>query len=139
MASGETLMVQSNFNTIVIKCNVLLNGMWNVWSLMFDVCILVLYTIKLSMFLCISEYLVYSYVHNNTSKPLEIRFGLLLLHNEFAKPWISSEMMDKSKNFIKQTPQKVGILIQNTISKFSKTKNQTQKRPPKVPKNQKHI
>ena len=31
------------------------------------------------------------------------------------------------------------ILIQNTISKFSKTKNQTQKRPPKVPKNQKKI
>ena len=29
------------------------------------------------------------------------------------------------------------ILIQNIISKFSKTKSQTQKRPPKVPKNQK--
>ena len=29
------------------------------------------------------------------------------------------------------------IMIQNTISKFSKTKNQTQKRPPKVPKNKK--
>ena len=28
------------------------------------------------------------------------------------------------------------ILIQNTISKFSKTKNLTQKRPPKVKKNQ---
>merc|ERR1712177_100003 len=40
----------------------------------------------------------------------------------------------KSKSFIKQTPPKVGIMIQNTISKFSKTKNQTQKRPPKVPK-----
>merc|ERR1712089_40123 len=40
----------------------------------------------------------------------------------------------KSKSFIKQTPPKVGILIQNTISKFFKTKNQTQKRPPKVPK-----
>ena len=36
-------------------------------------------------------------------------------------------------------PPLVGILIQNTISKFSKTKKQTQKRPPKVPKNQKHI
>merc|ERR1711947_65265 len=35
----------------------------------------------------------------------------------------------KSKSFIKQTPPKVGILIQNTISKFSKTKNQTQKDP----------
>merc|ERR1711867_387956 len=45
----------------------------------------------------------------------------------------------KSKSFIKQTPPKVGILIQTTISKFSKTKNLTQKRPPKVPKNQKHI
>ena len=30
---------------------------------------------------------------------------------------------------------KVEILIQNTISKFSKTKNQTKKRPPKVPEN----
>ena len=28
----------------------------------------------------------------------------------------------------------MGILIQNTISKFSKTKNQTQKSSPKVPK-----
>ena len=27
-------------------------------------------------------------------------------------------------------PPKVGILIKNTISKFSKTKNQTKKRPP---------
>ena len=35
---------------------------------------------------------------------------------------------------MKQTPPKVGILIQNTISKFSKTTNQIQKRPPKVPK-----
>merc|ERR1712089_53510 len=33
----------------------------------------------------------------------------------------------KSKSFIKQTPPKVGFLIQNTISKFSKTKNQTKK------------
>ena len=33
----------------------------------------------------------------------------------------------------------MGIQIQNTISKFSKTKSQTQKRPPKVLKNQKHI
>ena len=33
----------------------------------------------------------------------------------------------------------MGILIQNTILKFSKTKNQTQKRPPKFTKNQKHI
>ena len=40
-----------------------------------------------------------------------------------------------SKSFIKQPPKKIGILIQNTISKFSKTKNQTKKRPPKVPKN----
>ena len=36
-------------------------------------------------------------------------------------------------------PPKKGIQIQNTILKFSKTKNQTQKRTPKVPKNQKHI
>ena len=33
----------------------------------------------------------------------------------------------------------MGILIQNKISKFSKTKNQTQKRPHKVPKNKKNI
>jgi len=33
----------------------------------------------------------------------------------------------------------VGILIQNTISKFSKTKNPTPKIPPKAPKNQKNI
>ena len=45
----------------------------------------------------------------------------------------------KSKSFIKQTPPKLGIHIQNTMSKLSKTKNQTQKRLPKVPKNQKHI
>ena len=31
------------------------------------------------------------------------------------------------------------ILIQNIISKFSKTKNQIQKRPPQVQKDQKHI
>ena len=33
----------------------------------------------------------------------------------------------------------MGILIQNTISKFSKTKNQTKKRPPKVKKEIKNI
>merc|ERR1712115_362578 len=38
------------------------------------------------------------------------------------------------KKFYKTDPPKVGILTQNTIFKFSKTKNQTQKRPPKVPK-----
>merc|ERR1712082_98545 len=43
----------------------------------------------------------------------------------------------KSKSFTKQTPPKMGILIQNTILKYSKTKNQTQKRPAKVPKNKK--
>ena len=43
------------------------------------------------------------------------------------------------KKFYKTDPPKLGILIQNTIFKFSKTKNQTQKRPPKVKKNQKHI
>ena len=43
------------------------------------------------------------------------------------------------KKFYKTDPQKVGILIPNTISKFSKTKNQTQKKLPKVPKNQEHI
>ena len=43
------------------------------------------------------------------------------------------------KKFYKTDPPKVGILIQNTISKFSKTKNQTQKRPLKVPNNEKNI
>ena len=36
-------------------------------------------------------------------------------------------------------PKKMGPPIKNTITKFSKNKNQTKKRPPKVPKNQKHI
>ena len=43
------------------------------------------------------------------------------------------------KKFYIIDPPKVGILILNTISKFSKTVNQTQKRPPKFPKYQKHI
>ena len=34
--------------------------------------------------------------------------------------------------FSKTNPPKVGILIKNTISKFSKTKNQTEKMPHKV-------
>ena len=33
----------------------------------------------------------------------------------------------------------MGTLIQNTISKFSKTENQTKKRPPKVLKKKKTI
>ena len=51
----------------------------------------------------------------------------------------SGQRSFKSKSFIKQTTPKVGILIQNRILKFSKTKNQTQKRPHNVPKNQKHL
>merc|ERR1712089_24621 len=42
------------------------------------------------------------------------------------------------KKFCKIEPPKVGILIKNTILKFSKTKNQTKKRPFKIPQNQKH-
>ena len=38
------------------------------------------------------------------------------------------------KKFYKTDPPKVVILIQNTISKFSKTKNQTEKGPPKFQK-----
>merc|ERR1712101_92350 len=38
------------------------------------------------------------------------------------------------KKFYKTGPPKVGILIQNTISKFSKTKNLTQKEPQKLQK-----
>ena len=52
--------------------------------------------------------------------------------------WLTSSKKPRIKKFHKTAPpKKVGILIQNTISKFSKTKNQTQKRPPKVKK--KHI
>ena len=43
------------------------------------------------------------------------------------------------KKFYKKDPPKVRIFIWNKISKFSKTKNQTQKRSPKLPKNEKHI
>ena len=43
-----------------------------------------------------------------------------------------------NQKFIKQTPLEVFILIKNTILQFSKAKNQTQERPPKVPRNQKH-
>ena len=49
--------------------------------------------------------------------------------------WIKSSKKPQTKKFHKTDPPKVEILIQNKISKFSKTKNQTQKRPPKVPKN----
>ena len=53
--------------------------------------------------------------------------------------WIKSSKKPQIKKFHKTDPPKVGILIQNTISKFSKTKNQTKKIPPKVLKNQKPI
>ena len=48
-------------------------------------------------------------------------------------------MEASNQKVFKTDPPKVGSLFQNTISKFSKTKNQTQKRPPNVPKNQKNI
>jgi len=41
------------------------------------------------------------------------------------------------KKLYKIDPPKVGILIQNTIQKTSKTRNETQKRPSKVPKKSK--
>ena len=53
--------------------------------------------------------------------------------NQKSKTYIRGPQI---KKFHKTTPPKVGILIQNTISKFSKTKNQTKKRPPKFPKYQ---
>ena len=53
--------------------------------------------------------------------------------------WIKSSKKPQIKKFHKTDPPKVEILIQNTILKFSKTKNQSHKRPTKVPKNQKHI
>ena len=49
--------------------------------------------------------------------------------------WIKSSKKPQIKKFHKTDPPNMGILIQNTISKFSKTKNQTKKRPPKVKKN----
>ena len=52
---------------------------------------------------------------------------------------IKSSKKPQIKKFHKTDHPKVGILIQNTILKFSKTKNQTQKRLPKVPKNKKNI
>ena len=47
--------------------------------------------------------------------------------------------MPQIKKIYKTDPPKVGNLIQNTILKSSKTKNLTQKRLSKVPKNQKHV
>merc|ERR1712121_577870 len=51
--------------------------------------------------------------------------------------WIKSSKKPQIKKFHKTDPPKVVILIQNTILKFSKTKNQTQKRPLKIPKKSK--
>ena len=48
--------------------------------------------------------------------------------------WIKSSKRPQIKKFHKTDPPKVGILIQNTISKFSKTKNQTKKKPLKFQK-----
>ena len=48
-------------------------------------------------------------------------------------------MRPQIKKFYKTDPPKVEILIQNAISKFSKTKNLTKKRPPIFPKKEKHI
>ena len=45
--------------------------------------------------------------------------------------WIKSSNKPQIKKFLKTYPPKVGILIQNTISKFSKTENLTKKRFPK--------
>merc|ERR1711867_356219 len=53
--------------------------------------------------------------------------------------WIKPSKKPQIKKFYKTDPPKVEILIQNTISKFSKTKNLTQKRPQKVPKKIKNI
>ena len=58
--------------------------------------------------------------------------------------WIKSSKKPQIKKFNKTDPPKVGIVIQNTISKFSKLKNQTKKLPfkiqkPKKASNQKHL
>ena len=50
---------------------------------------------------------------------------------------IKNVYKEASNKKSKQTVLNVEIMIQNTISKFSKTKNQTEKRPPILPKNQK--
>ena len=52
--------------------------------------------------------------------------------------WIKPSKKPQIKKFYKTDPPKMEILIQNTISKFSKTKNLTEKAS-KVPKYQKHI
>ena len=44
--------------------------------------------------------------------------------------WIKPSKKPQIKKFYKKDPPKVGILIKSTFLKFSKTKNQTQKRPP---------
>ena len=64
----------------------------------------------------------------------------------FKKPKIKLKKFQKIKNiykeatnkksYIKTKPPKVGMLIQNTISKFSKTKHLTKKDPLKFQKNQ---
>ena len=47
---------------------------------------------------------------------------------------LNPKISTKSINFIKQTPQKVGILVPKTFSKFQNSNTKTQKRPPKNPK-----
>ena len=44
-----------------------------------------------------------------------------------------------SRDEVEETLWEVGIIIQNTILKFLKTKNQTKKDPLNLKKNQKHI
>ena len=46
--------------------------------------------------------------------------------------WIKPSKKPQIKKNHKTDPPKVGILIQNTISKFSKTKTQTKKKTPQV-------
>ena len=47
---------------------------------------------------------------------------------------IQNTILKFKKKVSKADPPEVGIFIKNTNCKFSKTKNQTQKWPPKVPK-----
>ena len=48
--------------------------------------------------------------------------------------WIKLSKKPQIKKFHKTDPPEVGILIQNTILKFSKTKNLTKKKPLKIQK-----
>merc|ERR1712115_628929 len=65
----------------------------------------------------------------------EERVGYCRRKRRMRRLWIPPSPPDSAYRICyKMAPPKVGILIQNTISKFSKTKNLTQKDPQKLQK-----